>query len=216
MERMAQRRHHYEVAFEAYLRERRIPYISVDEARRAILPRIAPLRVAEGPALKAFDFVVYGASENMLLEVKGRRLGPAGRSGGGGGSRMECWATREDVHSLGAWASLFGAGFGAALVFVYWCESQPPDALFGEVFTHRDRMYALRCVPVDEYRRHMRVRSEKWGTVDLSSGDFRTLSRPFLTAREGEGSRGASGLEVGAEEAGREVGPLGTMEPIGA
>lgn len=207
---MAQRRHHYEVAFEAYLRERRVPYISVDEARRAILPRIAPLRVAAGPALKAFDFVVYGSSENLLLEVKGRRLGPAGRSGGaGGGSRMECWATRDDVHSLGAWASLFGAGFGAALVFVYWCESQPPDALFGEVFTHRDRMYALRCVPVDEYRRHMRVRSEKWGTVDLSPGDFRTLSRPFLPVREGGG---VLGFEVGAVEAG----PLGTMEPIGA
>jgi hypothetical protein len=221
---MAQRRHHYEVAFEGYLREHRIPYISVDEARRAILPRIAPLRVAEGPALKAFDFVVYGSSENLLLEVKGRRLGPSwgpsrgpsrGSARGRGGSRMECWATREDVDSLGAWASLFGTGFGAALVFVYGCEAQPPDALFGEVFTHRDRFYALRCVSVEDYRRHMRVRSAKWGTVDLSPGDFRAMSRPFLTL-DGLAERGGGGA-AGWRGAGvSEAGPQGTMEPIGA
>lgn len=35
---MAQRRHHYEQAFEAFLREERIPYVAVNEARKALLP----------------------------------------------------------------------------------------------------------------------------------------------------------------------------------
>jgi hypothetical protein len=35
---MAQRRHHYERAFEELLRRRRVPYVAVDESRRALLP----------------------------------------------------------------------------------------------------------------------------------------------------------------------------------
>lgn len=32
---------HYERAFEAYLRAHRIPYVAVDEARRALVPAMA-------------------------------------------------------------------------------------------------------------------------------------------------------------------------------
>lgn len=193
---MAQRRHHYEVALESYLRDHRIPCISVDEARRALLPSISALRITEGPALKAFDFVVYGSSENLLLEVKGRRLRPS-RSAT---PRMECWVTQDDVHSLRAWASLFGPGFRPALLFVYWCESQPPDALFNELFAHKDRFYALRSISLDDYTRHMRPRSPKWGTVDLAPRDFEALSHPFLS----QPSHGADAV------------PMAAMEPIGA
>ncbi len=189
---MAQRRHHYEVALESYLRDHRIPYISIDEARRSLLPSIASLRVAEGPALKAFDFVVYGSSENLLLEVKGRRLGPRTR-------RLESWVTRDDIDSLRAWSSLFGNGFRPTLLFVYWCEEQPPDALFTELFTHKDRAYALRSISVDDYARAMRPRSPKWGTVDLAPRDFESLSQPFL-------SHPSRALQPA---------PLAAMEPIG-
>lgn len=79
-------RDHYQRAFEAYLRQRRLPYVSVDEARRAILPEGAPLKIerrgghnghdASGPpaTLKSFDFVVYGEGSNLLVEVKGRKV----------------------------------------------------------------------------------------------------------------------------------------------
>jgi hypothetical protein len=89
---MAQRRHHYERAFEAFLRQRRIPYVAVDEAKKALLPPEASLRVRtegalsptdEGRAIKSFDFVVYGQSGNFLLEIKGRKV--ARKSGGVGG-----------------------------------------------------------------------------------------------------------------------------------
>lgn len=42
---MAQRRHHYEQAFEAFLRDQRIPYVSVNEAKKALLPAGAALRL---------------------------------------------------------------------------------------------------------------------------------------------------------------------------
>jgi hypothetical protein len=245
---MAQRRHHYERAFEEYLRTRRIPYVAVDEARKALLPDEAPLRVtipartgatgadgnpaaAEGAALKSFDFVVYGwdwsgkggtgdAAEaresNLLLDVKGRRVVAARRRpavgagvGGGGATggpsgvgmefeteamgsgrpsrargrervgRLESWVTQDDIESLRTWGALFGAGFDPAFVFVYWCDDQPPDALFQEVFTYQGRWYALRAVRLEDYVQSMKPRSLRWRTVHVPTGAFERISRPF-------------------------------------
>lgn len=202
---MAQRRHHYEQAFETYLRSKRIPYISVDEARKALLPDGARLAVrhAGAPAagderdraspdrtLKSFDFVVYTPGGNLLVDVKGRRIGrtPVGGRGPGmvtirsGRGRLENWVTRADIDSLSEWQRLFGEGFRAAFLFIYWCEAQPPDALFQEVFEHRGRWYAVRAVLLDDYARVMKQRSPRWATVDLASAEFERVSQPFCGA----------------------------------
>ncbi len=174
---MAQRRHHYEQAFEHYLRARRVPYVAVDEARKALLPENA------GPtaALKSFDFVVYGANANLLIDIKGRKIAKAaGRTAAW--SRLQNWVTREDIDALGAWQGLFGAGFEATFVFLYWCVEQPPDGLFQEVFEHRARWYAVRSVSLTDYEANMRVRSERWDTVALPSAVFERVSRPFCPA----------------------------------
>ena len=63
---MADRSIHYEAAFEAFLRDRGIPYVAVDEAKKALF---ADAR------LKSFDFVVYSKNgPNLLVDVKGRQL----------------------------------------------------------------------------------------------------------------------------------------------
>lgn len=183
-----QRRHHYEQAFEAFLRDNRIPYVAVDEARKALLPKGATLgvhrsRFGEAEALKSFDFVVYARPEsaahpNLLVDIKGRKVVRSGRSGPTRSS-LQNWVTQDDVSSLRTWESLFGGDFRAAFVFVYWCDEQPPDGLFQEVFEHRGRWYALRTVSLARYARAMRVRSRRWGTVHLGSGEFERLSEPF-------------------------------------
>lgn len=192
---MAQRRHHYEQAFEAYLRARRIPYVAVDEARKALLPPGAVLAVpapdGEAPvSLKSFDFVIYGRSCNLLLEVKGRRVssprtGPDRPPGhpprAQRRTHLESWVTLEDIESLRRWETLFGAGFEAAFAFVYWCSEQPPDALFQEVFEHRGRWYAIRAVRLADYALSMRPRSVRWGTVHLAQAVYERISHP-LTA----------------------------------
>ncbi len=48
-----------------------------------------------------------------------------------------------------------------------------------DLWTWRGRRYLLRAVDADDYRRHMRVRSPKWGTVALPHARFRELVRPF-------------------------------------
>jgi hypothetical protein len=224
---MTQRRHHYESAFEQYLRVGRVPYVAVDEAKKALLPQATDFRVrdesGEGArelALKSFDFVIYGEGLNLLCEVKGRRItlpsrasansnaggaggllgGAMGGLGGGGGmsarvGRLENWVTNDDVESLACWERLFGAGFAAAFIFVYWCDAQPPDGLFQEIFSHRDRWYAIRACTLADYAAHMRVRSPKWRTLHVSPRTFERISHPFAPPRAGAMSPGAHGGE---------------------
>jgi hypothetical protein len=208
---MAQRRHHYERAFESYLRQRRIPYVAVNEARKALLPPDARLRLhgagEAGSDLKSFDFVVYGDNTNLLIEIKGRKIPARGSAG----ARLECWVTRDDVTSLGAWQRLFGPGYEGLFVFVYHCERQPPDALFQEVIERDGRWYALRAVALDDYAASMKTRSPRWGTVDLPREVFDRISRPFsgpdpLPSRTGAPDAGAE-LPALAPIGGEEVGP---------
>ena len=187
---MAQRRHHYEQAFEAYLRTSRMPYVAVNEARKALLPagarfRLEPTDPSQGEqaqSLKSFDFVVYGDGTNLLVEVKGRRMpsrSASARARRPGLNRLESWVNSEDVRSLQAWQPLFGPEFRAVFVFLYWCEDLPADGLFEEVIEHRNRWYALRVVDVDAYARVMRVRSQRWGTVHVDAASFAKISHPF-------------------------------------
>lgn len=188
---MTQRRHHYEAAFEDFLRSARIPYVAVDEAKKALLPESASPRLelrrgggGEGDerasSVKSFDFVIYGESQNLLLEVKGRRVSPRALTSR---SRLENWVTQDDVDSLATWGALFGQGFEPAFVFVYWCEEQPPDALFQEIFESRGRWYALRSVLLSDYRANMKVRSPRWRTVHIASSRFEQISQPFTAGR---------------------------------
>jgi len=69
---MANRKVIYEACFEDYLRTAGVPYVAVDEAKKALFA---------GVRLKSFDFVVYSASgANLLVDVKGRRF-PYERAG---------------------------------------------------------------------------------------------------------------------------------------
>lgn len=184
---MAQRRFHYEQAFEHYLRANRVPYVAVDEARKALTsPHMHPTSPA-GNALKSFDFVVYSPEGNMLLDVKGRKCAlRRGRSAAGRADaigHLETWVTDDDIESLAAWEHLFGETFRAIFLFLYWCDAQPPDSLFQEIFAFHDRWYALRCVDLCDYRRHMVVRSSRWQTWSVPTEAFRHISRPFEVHR---------------------------------
>ncbi len=193
---MGQSRHHYEQALEAHLRDRRIPFISVNEARRTLLPADAELSIVDPSSesgrrtlLKSFDFVVYGEPTNLLVDVKGRKVRRRANSVG----RLESWVTQDDVEALGRWERLFGAGFRAAFVFIYWCEDQPPDALFQEIFEHRGRWYAVRSVLLDAYREEMVPRSKRWRTVNVPTAAYERISSPLTASPSQEFRASARG-----------------------
>lgn len=169
------RTNHYEAAFEAYLKVNGLRYLAVDESRRP---------VADGRPVKSVDFVVFGRGQvQYLIDVKGRRYP-------GGTARKprrawESWAHQDDIDGLRRWQDV-GRSEGCQalglLVFVYHLDesfaARLPETT--EDLTDWDgRRYLLRGVPVNEYQRHMRVRSPKWGTVSLPTRVFADLVRPF-------------------------------------
>ncbi|HMB96218.1 MAG TPA: HYExAFE family protein, partial [Tepidisphaeraceae bacterium] len=138
---MADRSIHYEAAFEAFLRGRGIPYVAVDEAKKALFANAK---------LKSFDFVVYSKKgPNLLIDVKGRQ-----RRDSSSKRSFESWTTERDVTDLLQWKQVFGEGFQAIFAFMYWIEA--PLAPEPAMFEHRDRWYMLMGIDLDEYRSHMR------------------------------------------------------------
>src|SRR5262249_24577172 len=142
----------------------------VDETRRAVL---------NDSPVKSLDFVVYGdQGARLLVDVKGRRFpgGPPGKP-----RRVwECWSTRDDIDCLQRWTGLFGPGYQGILVCTYHLHSSvalPEDT--DDLWTWRGRRYLFRAVAVDDYCRHMRVRSPSWETVSLPGAVFRQLVRPL-------------------------------------
>ncbi len=178
------RSNHYEVAFEAYLQRRGLGYVAVDETRRSVL--------GDGP-VKSLDFIVLGAGARLVIDVKGRRFpsGPPGRL-----RRVwECWSEHADVDGLERWAELAGPDYRGLLVFTYHvlpCVELPPTT--PDLWVCRGRRYLFRAVCVEDYRRHMRVRSPRWRTVTLPRAIYRSLVRP-LSHYLGEAGLGELGLE---------------------
>lgn len=165
------RGNHYEVAFEAFLRSHRTPYVAVDESKRALFSQ---------SKLKSFDFVVYSRSgPNLLVDVKGRKIT--------GDKPPQTWATRRDVDDLYEWQRVFGDDFRAVFAFVF--EIDPvlagPEGHFihepggGEKTNTPSRHYLMLAMNLEDYRNHMSRRSVKWDTVSIPMADFRELARPM-------------------------------------
>lgn len=158
---------HYEVAFEDYLRRHQIPYVAVDEAKRAAFRDVR---------LKSFDFVVYSAGPtNWLVDIKGRRYQPSHRNGQ---PAWENWVTQDDLDALTQWEQLFGRDFAALLVFAYRAEppAHPPPEI---VHRYDGASYVLAAIDAATYRQHARVRSPKWGTVCMPRALFAHTVRPI-------------------------------------
>jgi hypothetical protein len=177
---------HYEVAFEAYLRQRGVATLPIVEARRSYL---------DNDSVKSPDFLVVAPDETRLVvDVKGRKFGGTVEKP----RRIwQNWCLRDDVTSLESWTGHFGPGFHGVLAFVYLVAPEIALAPFTpDLFVFRDARYLVRGVEVNDYRSAMRPRSPRWRTVHLSTAEFRAIIRPFswfLTGRRIECETAAHG-----------------------
>ncbi|NLX04674.1 MAG: HYExAFE family protein [Phycisphaerae bacterium] len=159
------RSNHYEAAFEHLLRERALPYVAVDEAKRALLANTQ---------LKSFDFVLYlPERRNLLIDVKGRKA-----AGGKRRWSFDPWVNRSDLEALATWQEVFGDGFRAAFAFAFWLSDLDQVGLF-ETFTFRERYYRFYVVYLDDYRPYLRQRSDRWDTVTIPREVFGRLAFEF-------------------------------------
>jgi hypothetical protein len=167
---VANRDNHYEAAFEAFLADRRIPYVAVDETRRA--------KWGDG-SLKSLDFIVSvgpGAGGSWLVDVKGRRF-PSGEQK----QYWKNWSTRDDLVSLAEWQRLFGGSFAGLFVFAYVIVGQRAPLAAEQIFEFKGRGYGFVGIRRDEYARHAHPISARWDTVAMPTGLFRQLARPIDT-----------------------------------
>lgn len=174
---MANRRNHYEAAFEAYLRQERIAYVAVDEKRRALVKD----RIAGNQSLKSLDFIVSPAQEDApatrwLVDVKGRRF-PSGQKHP---QYWRNWSTRDDLASLTRWQAEFGPQFRAALVFAYELTADRSPVSPEEVFYYGQSAYGFVGIALDDYLPAARTLSTRWGTVSMSVPLFRERARSVL------------------------------------
>lgn len=164
---MANRDNHYELAFEAYLRQRQLPYVAVDEAKRSLL--------AGGESIKSLDFIVSSPGGiTWLVDVKGRRF-PSGR----GRQYWKNWTTRDDLESLARWQAMFRPRFVALLVFAYEVMGEVAPVPVEQLFAFRRRLYGFVAIRLDHYISAARPISPKWGTLAMPAARFCELARPF-------------------------------------
>jgi hypothetical protein len=154
---------HYEKAFRNYIRSRRVGCIAVDESQRSW---------DDDQTLKSLDFIVTPPGVALLLvDVKGRKTPPGGRS-------LDNWATQDDIDSLSRWEETFGPTATALLVFTYLVSCESDSAQFTDRYFEQERYYGFLSIPLAEYRRHLRVRSRRWGTVCIPRETFHEIARP--------------------------------------
>ena len=180
---MPRRGAHYERAFESYLQERQIPYVAVDQAKKAVFA---------GAKIKSFDFILYPRQgPKILADIKGRKVAARSFLRGRG---AESWTTHEDVNGLQAWEEVFGSDYLAAFIFAYWLTENLPDqytlseqkpqspqhGLFDDVFRFQERDYSFWTIELCGYRLRMKQRSPKWETVYVPRKSFRESAQPFM------------------------------------
>ena len=163
---MANRDNHYEAAFEAYLRERQVPYVAVDEAKRSLM--------SDGGSIKSLDFIVSSQkSISWLVDVKGRRF----PSGDDQKQYWKNWSTRDDLTSLGQWETLFGDRFAALFVFAYNIVGDRAPLPAERLFEFRESLYGFVAVRLSDYAASAREISPAWDTVAMPTAEFRRVAR---------------------------------------
>ena len=171
---MSQSGTHYERAFESFLQRNGLPYVAIDQARKAVFA---------GVALKSFDFIVYPRKgRKMLVDVKGRKLSWPTYSNGRLG---QSWTTTDDIDSMQDWEQVFGCDHQAVFVFAYWLYDKapptPPTERISNIYYFQQRSYHFLVADLHAYKLTMKPRSPKWNTVYVPAKPFKSITQPFET-----------------------------------
>ena len=175
----------YEQAFECWLIDNRLQYVTVDQHKRKIFAR---------DKIKSFDFLLYpSGSEPIIAEVKGRKFRGTNLARLKG---LDCWVTMDDIRGLIRWEQIFSRSSTkrtrnhrpteAVFIFVYKFENIDVETDGREVYDFAENQYMFYAVRLDDYRTFMTVRSPKWQTVTLPAAKFAEFAVPVRQLLLGE------------------------------
>ena len=158
---------HYERAFQGYLADHQVPYVSVAQLARSA--------DAVG-RIKNFDLLVHTPSGgHYIVDVKGKRFPSAS------GKRevfWENWVHLDDLDGLVAWEEHFGEGYTGLLVFVYWLQADVPSPDELTLYAYRHRQYLMMGITVTDFLDNCRRRSLRWQALYVPTETFVDLVRP--------------------------------------
>jgi len=83
--------------------------------------------------------------------------------------------TAEELRNLASWDALFGERFSSLLVFAYNVVGDLPPLPADELFPFRGGLYGF--VGLNHYASWANPLSERWGTVSVPAGKFRSLAQ---------------------------------------
>ncbi len=162
---MAKRNNHYELAFEAYLRDHRVAYVAVNEQRRSLTPH---------GSLKNLDFIVSPSDAvSLLIDVKGRRF-PSGTQKK---QYWRNWSTWDDLQSMARWQDKLGGC--ALLVFAYEIVGTRSPIEPSQLYHFRNRWYAFLAVRIVDYILAAHTISARWQTAAMPARLFRQAAFSF-------------------------------------
>ena len=153
---------HYEKAFANFLVDNHIQFTAIDERKRSIFGR---------SKIKSFDYLLYPPNQPIIVaEVKGRKFKGTSFAKLAG---FDCLVTVDDVAGLIKWQKVFGQTHTAAFIFAYKIENIDVDLDGRDVYYFDGYRYVFFCIRLSDYRKFMKIRSPKWGTVTLPAEKFR-------------------------------------------
>ena len=158
----------YEKAFESWLLDNRVQYVSVSDNTKAVFG---------SSKVKSFDFLLYPRNGRIIIaEVKGRLFKGTSLSKLAG---LDCWVTADDIKGLTEWQQVFGPDHLACLVFAYKARMVDVDFDGRDPYQFQSNRYVFFAVKLDDYRKFMKLRSPKWQTVVLPAEHFRRCAIPI-------------------------------------
>lgn len=159
----------YERMFEALLRNRKIPYVAVDEKHRPIIG---------GGTIKNFDFLVYSRKGSYAIDIKGKNF-PQSMGKGRAGLRWQNWVKGDDLQGLKQWHSLMGRFCSPVIIFAYRVLLIQDIFLFHDLFNYEGDSYGLVGVKLENYTAGAQLRSSKWNAYSVKKELFLKIARPL-------------------------------------
>lgn len=158
---------HYEQAFASWLSDNKLRFIAIDQHKRATFAKAK---------IKSFDFIISLPKQQttMLAEVKGRIFKGTSLEKR---ANLQCWVTMEDIKGLHKWRDVFGKDYSASIIFVYQIQNPDVDNDGNEIYEFAGRRYFFFLVSLEDYTRHMTLRSTKWQTVSMPANKFKQCAQ---------------------------------------
>lgn len=160
---------HYEKAIEAYLIDRKISYLAINEGKKVL---------ANNKKVKNFDFLINSKRKLKAIDIKGKRFGYDKATS----NLWENWVHEQDILSLNEWQKEFkknGVTIEPVFIYAYLLRNKEQRGLFKITYKYKRKTYGLVAISLKDYKKHLKPRSNSPKSVDVSRRLFAKIVKPI-------------------------------------